>query len=103
MVGEEFSNATEHSESSSISNFNETLSANSNINDRSDGSGSYNILAKKDPLIAVSKEITHFDLIPRVPLIKYSSLTASSGKTDSPLYSEESKAETLAKFTHFSK
>lgn len=70
-------------------------------------SKSNRILSKREPLIAVTRETTHFELIPRVPLLKPSSFTSSFSSTptkeDGFFSSEESTAEKLAKFSHFTK
>lgn len=64
------------------------------------------ILPKKEPLIYIAKELTHFELLPRVPLMKGSSFLTTHQKISDitpVLVSDESKAETIAKFTHFTK
>mmetsp|Transcript_32207 Transcript_32207/g.44173 ORF Transcript_32207/g.44173 Transcript_32207/m.44173 type:complete len:1891 (+) Transcript_32207:3429-9101(+) len=70
------------------------------------------ILPKKEPLIFIAKELTHFELLPRVPLMKVSSLLNAQKKRSDvnmpyfeeiALASDESKTETIAKFTHFTK
>ena len=58
---------------------------------------------KKDPLIAVIKEATHFDLIPRVPLIRIFPVPSPSSSSPAVKLSDQSSTEKLVCLSHFSK